>query len=190
MRTVRNCFVALGACAVLIGTIAFVESAPAQGAADKYTLAVPNGLAFKDFRGYESWQLIAISQNEKLVAAILGNLVMIDAYNAGIPDNGEPFPDGAKMAKIHWLPEKSEHFPNTTIPGAQYDVDFMEKDSRRFADSGGWGYAMFKYDAASDTFTPGTLTDQPPQANDAKCGFSCHTLVKSRDYVFTKYGHR
>jgi hypothetical protein len=76
------------------------------------------------------------------------------------------------------------------VPGAQHDVDFMVKDSKRFADSGGWGYAEFEYDAAADTFRPGTLDDDPPQANDAKCGFACHTIVQKRDYVFTEYGHR
>ena len=66
----------------------------------------------------------------------------------------------------------------------------MEKDSKRFVDSGGWGWAAFEYDAASDTFRPRTAADQPPQANDAKCGFTCHTKVKTRDYVFTNYGYR
>jgi hypothetical protein len=66
----------------------------------------------------------------------------------------------------------------------------MEKDSKRFADSGGWGYAVFDFDNASNTFTPGTLADHPPQANDAKCGFTCHTIVKTRDYVFTSYQNR
>jgi hypothetical protein len=60
----------------------------------------------------------------------------------------------------------------------------------RFADSGGWGWGAFKYDAASDTFTPATLADQPPQGNDAKCGFACHTIVKAKDYVFTAYPRR
>jgi Cytochrome P460 len=64
------------------------------------------------------------------------------------------------------------------------------KDSKRFADSGGWGYAVFDYDAASDAFKPGTLTGTPPQGNDAKCGFACHTRAKTRDYVFTDYGKR
>ena len=77
------------------------------------------------------------------------------------------------MAKIHWSPKKSETFPAATVPGTLHDVDFMVKDSKRFADSGGWGYAVFDYDAKSDTFTPGTLADNPPQANDAKCGFAC-----------------
>ena len=54
----------------------------------------------------------------------------------------------------------------------------------------GWGWAAFNYDAASDTFTPATLSDTPPQANDAKCGFECYTLVEKRDYVFTKYAKR
>ena len=76
------------------------------------------------------------------------------------------------------------------MPGTLHDVDFMVKDSKRFADSGGWGWAAFKYDAASDTFTPATTADQPPQGNDAKCGFACHTIVKTRDYVFTDYGKR
>jgi hypothetical protein len=162
----------------------------ALAAQDKYTLQVPGGLAFSEFRGYEGWQVVSTSQNDKAVAVILANPVMIDAYLAGIPDNGKPVPDGAKMAKIHWNPKKNEYFPETTVPGTQHDVDFMVKDSQRFADSGGWGWAVFKYDAASDTFTPGTSADDPPQENDAKCGFACHTIVESRDYVFTEYGKR
>jgi hypothetical protein len=157
---------------------------------DKYTVSVPGGLAFSEFRGYEAWQVVSISQNGPLMAAILANPVMIDAYAAGIPGNGRPFPDGAKMAKIHWNPKKMETFPAATVPGTQHDMDFMVKDSTRFADSGGWGYAYFKYDAATDRFTPATSADQPPQGNDAKCGFVCHTIVKTRDYVFTEYGHR
>ena len=157
---------------------------------DKYTLRVPGGLAFSEFRGYEAWQAISISRNEKVVAMILGNPVMIEAYQAGIPGNGKPVPDGAKMAKVHWTPKPNEFFPDATVPGGLLNVDFMEKDSKRFADSGGWGWAVFNYDAASDTFTPGTLADEPPQANDAKCGFACHTIVRTRDYVFTDYAKR
>jgi hypothetical protein len=116
---------------------------------------------------------------------------MIDAYQAGAPGNGKPFPDGAKLAKIHWSPKINEASPGSpTVPGTLQNVDFMVKDSKRFADSGGWGYAVFKYDPASDKFTPGTSADQPPQANDAKCGVACHTIAKARDYVFTDYGRR
>jgi hypothetical protein len=158
---------------------------------DKYTVKVPGGLAFSEFKGYESWQVIAVSQNGGMIAAILGNPVMINAYKAGIPGNGKPFPDGARMAKVHWNAKKQEAYPGEpTVPGTQHDVDFMVKDSKRFADSGGWGYGEFEYDAASDTFRPGTTQDKPPQKNDAKCGFACHTTVQDRDYVFTEYGTR
>jgi hypothetical protein len=115
---------------------------------------------------------------------------MIKAYKAGIPGNGKPFPDGSKMAKVHWSPKKLETFTAATVPGALLNVDFMVKDGKKFADSGGWGYAVFDYDAASDKFTPGTTAGTPPQGNDAKCGFACHTIVKTRDYVFTEYGRR
>jgi hypothetical protein len=191
MRASLKYLIALSSCAALAVTISFAADSAAKAAQDKYTLKVPGGLAFSEFKGYEGWQTVALSQSEKLVAVILGNPVMIDAYKAGIPGNGKPLPDGAKMAKIHWVPKKNVTAPGQpTVPGTLHDVDFMVKDSKRFADSGGWGYAMFKYDAASDTFTPGTLTDQPPQANDAKCGVACHTIVKTRDYVFTEYGKR
>jgi hypothetical protein len=66
----------------------------------------------------------------------------------------------------------------------------MVKDTKRFADSGGWGYAEFEYDTVSDTFRPGTLADKPSQANDTKCGAACHTVAKKNDYVFTAYGKR
>ena len=176
---------------VFVAVLLAVLGRMALAQQDKYTLQVPNGLAFSEFRGYEGWQTVSVSHSEELLAVILANPVMIDAYRAGVPGNGRPFPDGAKMAKIHWNPKKSETAPGpTTVPGTQHDVDFMVKDSNRFADSGGWGYAFFKYDAASDTFTPATLADRPPQGNDAKCGYLCHTIVKTRDYVFTEYGHR
>jgi hypothetical protein len=160
-------------------------------AQDKYTVQVPGGLAFSEFRGYESWEVIAISENGGLIAVIVGHPVMIDAYKAGVPGNGQPFPDGAKMAKIHWIPKRQETYPGQpTVPGTQHDVDFMVKDSKRFADRGGWGWAAFNYDAPSDTFSPATEADNPPQGHDAKCGFACHTVVKDRDYVFTEYGKR
>jgi hypothetical protein len=162
----------------------------AISAQDKYTVKVPGGLAFSEFRGYESWPAISISRSEKVVAVIVGNPAMIGAYQAGIPGNGKPVPDGAKMAKIHWKPEQNQFFPDATVPGGLVNVDFMVKDSKRFADSGGWGYAVFDYDASSDTFTPGTSAGKPPQENDAKCGFSCHKRAKARDYVFTEYGKR
>ena len=159
-------------------------------AQDKYTVQVPNGLAFSEFRGYEDWQFVSVSQNGGMLAAILANPVMFAAFQAGAPGNGQPFPDGSKMAKIHWIPKALETFPTAMVPGTQHDMDFMVKDSKRFPDTGGWGWAVFEYDAATDTFTPGTQADMPPQGNDAKCGFTCHTIVQARDYVFTDYRHR
>ena len=158
---------------------------------DKYTLQVPNGLAFSEFRGYEGWQAVAVSQSGDLIEVILANPAMIDAYRAGAPANGKPFPDGAKMAKIHWNAKKSAEAPSpTTVPDTLHDVDFMVKDNKRFADSGGWGYGAFEYDTGSDTFRPATEADEPPQEHDAKCGYACHTVVQNRDYVFTEYGKR
>jgi len=177
---------------LLLGaSVAVLAAAVAIAAQDRYSVKVPNGLAFAEFRGYDTWQVISISHNGPMLAVITGNPAMIEAYKAGIPGNGKAFPDGAKMAKIHWNPKKNELTPGQPlVPGTLHDVDFMVKDSKRFADSGGWGYAEFEYDAASETFRPGTLTDKPPQANDAKCGFGCHTIVKNQDYVFTEYQKR
>jgi len=171
--------------AVGVGLVAQNKATP-----DKYTVKVPGGLAFSEFRGYEGWQTISVSRNEKVIAVILGNPAMIDAYNAGIPGSGKPFPDGAKMAKIHWSQKPNVMFKEAAVPDKLVNVDFMVKDGKRFADSGGWGYAVFDYDSASGTFKPGTMAGMPPQGNDAKCGFTCHTAAKAADYVFTEYGKR
>lgn len=160
----------------------------AFAAQDRYALRVPGGLAFADFRGYEDWKMIAVSHNGDKLATILGNPAMIDAYKAGVPGNGKPFPDGARMAKIHWTAKTNEAQPGQpVVPGVLHDVDFMVKDSKTFADSGGWGYAEFEYDAASQTFKPGDTSSSPPQEHDAKCGFACHTIAADKDYVFTAY---
>jgi hypothetical protein len=176
---------------IVAAAAAVVMSTSAMSAQDKYSLKVPGGIAFSEVKGYEGWQAVSVSQNGGKFAVILGNPATIDAYKAGIPGNGKPFPDGAKIAKIHWIPQKNEAEPGQpVVPNTLHDADFMVKDSKRFADSGGWGYAAFEYDAASETFRPGTLTDNPPQANDAKCGAGCHTAAKASDYVFTTYQKR
>jgi Cytochrome P460 len=176
---------------IITGALAVIVGGRAMSAQDKYTLQVPKGLAFSEFKGYEGWQTISVSHNGELLAVILGNPAMIDAFKAGVPGNGKTFPDGAKMAKIHWNPKKNESYPGQPlVPNTLHDVDFMVKDGKRFSDSGGWGYAEFEYDAGSDAFRPGTQADQPPQGSDAKCGFACHTIVAAKDYVFTAYGKR
>ncbi len=70
-----------------------------------------------EFRGYEGWQTISIGHNGEMLAVILGNPAMIDAYKAGVPGNGKPFPDGAKMAKIHWKSKKNETAPGQPAGG-------------------------------------------------------------------------
>src|SRR4051812_20290096 len=90
-----------------IAAVLTVLGGTAFSARDKYTLQVPDGLAFSEFSGYESWPVIAVSQAGDLIEVIVGNPAMIQAYQAGVPDNGRPFPDGAKMAKIHWQATKS-----------------------------------------------------------------------------------
>ena len=74
---------------------------------DKYTLQVPGGLKFSDFRGYENWQVVAVSQTDDLLKAMVANPTMMDAYRAGIPGNGKPFPEGSKIAKIEWKPKRA-----------------------------------------------------------------------------------
>jgi hypothetical protein len=164
---------------------------------DKYTLQVPGGLALSECRGYEDWPAVAVSYPEATMGAssmpddkldlIVANPAMIDAYRAGVPGNGKPFPDGSKIMKILWIPKQHPEGPyDVKVPDTLSGIGCMVKDSRRFADTGGWGYAQFDYDPASDTFRPNTAL----QGNDAKCGAACHTLAQAKDYVFTAYGKR
>ena len=153
-------------------------------AQDKYTLQVPNGLPFSDFKGYEDWQVVSVSQTEELLKVEVANPTMIDAYKAGIPGNGKPFPDGSKIAKIEWKPKKMTESPfSVRVPDTLQDVFLIEKDTKRFPDTKGWAYAVFDYDPASDTFTPDA-------SGTVNCGFACHTIVASKDYIFHSYQKR
>jgi hypothetical protein len=174
-----------------------VPVALAVGAQDKYTVKVPGGLAFAEFRGYEDWQSVGPSSTDAqdVIRLILANPVMIRAFREGVPGNGKPFPDGSKIAKIVWKPKKITAAPFSvsapdTVPDLLKEVEFIMKDAKRFPDGHGWGYAIFNYDRTSNTFTPGTAADQPPQRNDAKCGVSCHKLAAAKDYIFTQYAKR
>src|SRR5580704_6467457 len=130
----------------IVASLAAVCGTAISATQDKYDLKVPGGVAFSEFKGYESWQVIGVSHHGDMIAAIVGNPAMIAAYKAGIPGNGKPFPDGAKMAKIHWNARVATEEPGqSTVQGTQHDVDFMEKDSKRFADGYGWGYGAFEY---------------------------------------------
>jgi hypothetical protein len=168
--------------AAALGIAFAVLGAKAFSAQDKYTLRVPNGLAFSDFRGYENWQVVAVSQTEDLLKVMVANPVMMDAYRSGVPGNGEAFPEGSKIAKIEWKPKKSTESPfSVRVPDILQDVFLIEKNSRIFPDTNGWAYSAFDYDPASDTF-------KPDATGVVSCGFTCHTKVASKDCIFTAYG--
>jgi hypothetical protein len=168
--------------ALALLTVSFTLAAVA--AQDKYTLKVPNGLAFSDFRGYENWQVVAVSQTDDLLKVMVANPVMIDAYRAGVPGNGKPFPDGSKIAKIEWKPKKSTESPFAVrIPQSLQDIFFIEKDTKRFPDTKGWAYAVFDYNHAAAKFSVNPT-------GVVNCGFACHTIVAKKDYIFSEYGVR
>src|SRR5205085_1411687 len=112
------------------------------------------------------------------------NPAMIAAYKSGIPGNGKKFPDGSKIAKIQWKPKKSTEAPfSVNVPDTLADLFFIEKDSKKFSSSGGWGYAQFDYNPASDTFAPN-------KDGTVNCGYACHTAVVAKDYIFHPYQKR
>ena len=150
---------------------------------DKYSLKTTSGIAFSDFRGYEDWAVVSSARTDAVLKVIVGNQTMINAYKAGVPGDGQPFPDGSKIVKLQWKPKKSTEAPFVVdVPDVFAQAFVMEKDSKRFPKSGGWGYAVFNYDAASDKFT----ADPSP----ADCGNTCHTAVKAKDYIFHPYQKR
>jgi hypothetical protein len=133
----------------------------ALAAQDKYTLQVPGGLAFSDFRGYEDWQAVAVSQTEDKLKLILANPVMIDAYRAGVPGNGKPFPDGSKIAKIEYKPKKNAESPfSVDVPDTLDGIGLIEKDSKRFPDTSGW-------DTPSSAMTPRPTRSSPMRNSSA-----------------------
>jgi Cytochrome P460 len=168
---------------LIIVVLLAVLASMALAAQDRFTLKVPNGLAFSEFRGYETWQDVAVSQTENGLKVIAANDAMINAYREGVPGNGKPFPEGSKIVKIEWTSKKNPESPYLVmVPDALKSVSFIEKDTRRFPDTNGWAYAQFLYDATSDTFKP--------NGSDAKCGYACHTTVAAKDYIFTAYPPR
>ncbi len=151
---------------------------------DKYSLTSPGGIAFSDFRGYEDWGVVSSARTDERLKVIVGNPTLIKAFKAGFPGNGQPFPDGSMVVKLQWTQKKSTEAPFVVdVPDVFKEAFVMEKDSKRFAKSGGWGYAVFNYDAGSDKFTPDakSLSD---------CGYACHSPVKAKDYLFHPYQKR
>jgi len=161
-----------------------VPIANAVNTQDKYSLVSPSGIAFSDFRGYEDWSVVSTAKTDVL-KAIVADPDMIKAYKAGTPGNGQPFPEGSRIVKIQWRTKKSTEAPFVVdVPDVLAQVFVMEKDSKRFPkNGGGWGYAVFNYDASSGKFSP-----DPESLSD--CGNACHTAVKAKDYIFHPYQTR
>jgi hypothetical protein len=171
--------IATAVLAVLGATVIYAQ----DHAQDKYSLKTSSGIAFSDFRGYEDWAVASSARTHEVLKVIVANPTMINAYKAGVPGNGQPFPDGSMIVKLQWKPKKSTEAPFVVdVPDVFKQAFVMEKDSKRFPKTGGWGYALFNYDAPSDKFT----ADPSP----ADCGNSCHTAVKAKDYIFHPYQRR
>ena len=163
--------------------LAVFEAAAVYGQG-KYSLKSPGGVAFSDFRGYEDWAVVSSARTDEVLKVIVANPIMIKAFKEGFPGNGKPFPDGSKIAKLQWKPKKSTEAPFVVdVPDIFKQAFVMEKDSKRFLKSdGGWGYAVFNYEAASDKFT----ADSSP----VNCGTQCHVAVKAKNYIFHPYQKR
>jgi Cytochrome P460 len=170
--------------AIVTSAAVFVVLAgTAISADDKYSLKTTSGVAFSDFRGYEDWSVVSSARTDDVLKVIVGNPTMIKAYKAGVPGNGQPFPDGSMIAKLQWSFKKSTEAPFVVdVPDEFKQAFLMEKDSKRFPKSGGWGYALFNYEHASDKFTA------DPSPSD--CGHACHVAVKAKDYIFHPYQKR
>jgi len=167
----------LVAVAAVAGIVVF--TAPASGKADGDAAPV---FGIKIFPGYRDWKLISVAHEEgnlNDLRAILGNDVAIKAYRAG----KLPFPDGTIIARLAWSYVPSEENNKvfgrrqSFVPGPQPEwyLQFMVKDSKKYAATGGWGFAQFDKDG------------KPADAAMHKTCFPCHEPAKASDFVFTHY---
>ena len=164
----------LVAAAAVAGFVA--NSTPASGHADRQ--AAPDfGIAIPP--GYRDWKLISVAHEEgnlNDLRAILGNEVATKAYREGTL----PFPDGTIIARLAWSYVPSEENnkvfgrAQSFVAGSATNVQFMVKDSKKYAATGGWGFAQFK-------------DGKPADSALLKTCFPCHEPVKARDFVFTRY---
>ena len=170
--------------AVLVAVAVYAQDKGSANSQDKYSLKSPSGVAFSDFRGYEDWPAVSSARQDEILKVIVANPKMITAYKAGVPGNGQPFPEGSMIVKLQWKQKKSTEAQFAVdVPDVFTQAFVMEKDSKRFPKTGGWGYAVFNYDAVSGKFTADakSLSD---------CGNACHTTVKAKDYIFHPYEMR
>lgn len=196
MKITKLRAISIGIALLSVSSLVLVSLAPAapkhapnqaaNQASDKYRLKAPNGIAFTEFKGYETWQDVSVSRTENDIKAIVANPIMIKAFAAGIPGNGKPFPDGSKIVKIEWKKAPNPLSPYAVeIPAALDAVAFIEKDSKRFPDASGWGYAQLNFDPSTSKFTA-----YGSDASFGKVCYTCHTIVKTNDYIFTAYHMR
>ena len=176
--------VVVTALAVLVAVAVYGQDSGSSNTQGKYSLISPSGIAFSDFRGYEDWPVASSARQDEILKVIVANPTMIAEYKAGVPGNGQPFPEGSMIVKLQWKQKKSTEAQFAVdVPDVFTQAFVMEKDSKRFPNTGGWGYAVFNYDAASNKFSadPKSLSD---------CGNACHTAVKAKDYIFHPYEMR
>ena len=155
---------------VLLAAAGILFSAlPVATAAD--TVAAPSGVTIP--KGYRNWQVVAPSQRDDKdeIRVILGNNIAMKALRA----KQLPFPDGAILAKLAWKRVKSAEFDNTFVPGEPQRIEFMEKNAKKYAATGGWGFGRF-------------VNGKPASEQDHATCFPCHEAnVKGNDFVFTRY---
>jgi hypothetical protein len=180
MRRITGITIVATAAAALV-----IPLAKAIDVDGKYSLKSPSGVPFSDFKGYEDWAVVGPARTTEVLKIIVANPGMIKAYKAGTPGNGQSFPEGSKIVKIQWKPKKSKEAPfDVDVADVLAQVFVMEKDSKRFPrNGGGWGYAVFNYDAPSGRFSPDAKSP-------SDCGNACHTAVKAKDYIFHPYETR
>src|SRR5204863_4482384 len=95
---------------VIAAAVAVLGGAAAYGQ-DKYLLQSPGGIAFSEFKGYEDWAVVSSARTDEVLKVIVGNPIMVAAYKAGIPGNGQPFPDGSMIVKLQWSRRRARRPP-------------------------------------------------------------------------------
>ncbi|MGC1384268.1 MAG: cytochrome P460 family protein, partial [Candidatus Acidiferrales bacterium] len=126
---------------------------------------------------------VSSARTDEVLKVIVANPTMINAYKVGVPGNAQVFPEGSMIVKLQWKPKKSTDAPFVVdVPDIFTQAFVMEKDSKRFPKTGGWGYALFNYDAATNKFAA--------DPSLADCGNTCHVAVKTKDYIFHPYQKR
>jgi hypothetical protein len=171
MKQIAFLFFVIAAVAGVIAFTALASGDTGGEAAPVFGIKIPDG--------YRDWRLISVAHEEgnlNDLRAILGNDVAIKAYR----DGQLPFPDGTIIARLAWSYVASEENnkafgrSQSYVAGPATNIQFMVKDSRKYASTGGWGFAQFN-------------EGKPAGEEVHQTCFRCHEPVKARDFVFTHY---